>query len=74
MLAVVLGDRANLARCLLLIGGGSRVVIGVGWLLGCFVDEPVRAATNTLAATRVSHGLVDLLAATGAVGSSALVR
>jgi uncharacterized hydrophobic protein (TIGR00271 family) len=76
MLAVVLGERANLARCLLLVVGGSLVVIGLGWLLGYFVDEPVLAATNTQVAARVSPRLVDLVAAiaTGAVGSVALVR
>jgi uncharacterized hydrophobic protein (TIGR00271 family) len=76
MLAIVLGDRANLARCLLLVVGGSLVVVGVGWLLGYFVDEPVLAATNTQVAARVSPRLVDLVAAiaTGAVGSVALVR
>ena len=76
MLAVVLGDRANLTRCLLLVAGGSLVVIGVGWLLGYVVNQPVLADTNAQVAARVSPRLVDLVAAiaTGAVGSVALVR
>jgi uncharacterized hydrophobic protein (TIGR00271 family) len=76
VLAVVLGDGANLRRCLLLVITGAAAVVGVGWLLGLFVPYPVVAATNAQVAARVTLQLADLVAAlaTGAVGSVALVR
>lgn len=76
VLAVVLGDGANLRRCLLLVVAGAAAVIGLAWLLGLFVPYPVVAATSTQVASRVSPRLVDLVAAlaTGAVGSVALAR
>jgi uncharacterized hydrophobic protein (TIGR00271 family) len=76
MLAVVLGDRANLARCGLLVVAGAVAAVAVGYGLGLFYPEPVVAATNSQVAARVSPHLIDLVAAlaTGAVGSVALVR
>jgi len=76
VLAVVLGDRVNLRRCLLLLVAGAAAVVVVGWLLGLFVPYPVVAATNSQVAARVTPRIVDLVAAlaTGAVGSVALAR
>ena len=76
VVAVVLGDRRNLVRCVVLVVTGSAVVIGLAWLLGLFIPYPVLATTNTQVAARVTPQLVDLLAAfaTGAVGSVALAR
>jgi uncharacterized hydrophobic protein (TIGR00271 family) len=76
VLAVVLGDRVNLRRCLLLVVAGAAAVVVIGWLLGLFVPYPVVAATNSQVAARVTPRIVDLVAAlaTGAVGSVALAR
>jgi uncharacterized hydrophobic protein (TIGR00271 family) len=76
VLGVVLTDRANLARCLLLLAAGAAAVVAVSWLLGHVVPYPVTAATNSQVAARVTPRLVDLVAAvaTGSVGSIALVR
>ncbi len=76
MLATVLGDRANLARSLLLVLAGAAVAIGIGYVVGVLVVTDVLAATNSQVAGRVNPGLIDLLAAlgTGVVGSVALVR
>jgi uncharacterized hydrophobic protein (TIGR00271 family) len=76
VLAVVLADRANLRRCLLLVVAGAAAVVVIGWLLGLFVPYPVVAATNSQVAARVTPRIVDLVAAlaTGAVGSVALAR
>jgi uncharacterized hydrophobic protein (TIGR00271 family) len=76
VVAVVLGDRINLLRCIVLVVTGSLVVIALAWLLGLFIPYPVLASTNTQVAARVTPQLVDLLAAfaTGAVGSVALAR
>jgi uncharacterized hydrophobic protein (TIGR00271 family) len=75
VLGVVLADRANLVRCLLLLAGGAAAVVALSWLLGHLVPYPVIAATNSQVA-RVTPRLVDLVAAlaTGAVGSVALTR
>ena len=74
--AVVLADRPNLLRCVLLVVAGAAAVIGLSWLLGLVVPYPVVAATNGQVASRVSPTIVDLVAAvaTGAVGSVALAR
>jgi len=74
--AVVLADRSNLVRCVLLVLAGAGAVIGLSWLLGVVVPYPVVAATNGQVASRVSPTIVDLIAAvaTGAVGSVALAR
>jgi uncharacterized hydrophobic protein (TIGR00271 family) len=76
MLSVVLADRSNLARSLLLVACGALTAIAIGWLVGLVVVNDVVAATNSQVAGRVHPRLVDLLAAlaTGAVGSVALVR
>lgn len=76
MLATVLGDRANLARSVWFVTLGAAVVVAIGFLTGLLDPVPVTAATNSQVASRVTPGLVDLLAAlgTGVVGSVALVR
>ena len=76
MLAVVLADRTNLTRSHLHVAGGALVAVGIGWLVGVLVVDPVVAETNSQVAQRVHPRLIDLLAAlaTGAVGSVALVR
>ncbi|WP_152670733.1 DUF389 domain-containing protein [Rubrobacter aplysinae] len=76
VLSVVLADRLNLIRSLLLVAGGALAAIAIGWLLGLIVVNDVAAATNSQVAGRVAPRLIDLLAAlaTGAVGSVALVR
>ncbi|MFI5040532.1 MAG: DUF389 domain-containing protein [Acidimicrobiales bacterium] len=76
MLAVVLADRANLGRSILLVMSGAIAVIGIGWLLGQVVSYPIVAATNSQVAARISPRLMDMVAAlaTGAVGSVALAR
>ena len=76
MLSVVLADRSNLTRSLLLLACGALTAIAIGWLVGVLVVNPVTAETNSQVAQRVHPRLVDLLSAlaTGAVGSVALVR
>ena len=76
MLAVVIGSRPNLLRCLGLVVAGAGAAIAIGWLVGLLVVYDVTAQTNGQVASRVSPGLIDLLAAlaTGVVGSVALVR
>ena len=76
LLGVVLADRENLVRCLVLVVTGAAAVVGVGYLLGVLVEPIVAASTNGQVAGRVSPRLVDLIAAlaTGAVGSVALAR
>jgi uncharacterized hydrophobic protein (TIGR00271 family) len=76
MLAVVLGDRANLVRCVLLVVGGAATAIAMGFVLGLTSPNDVIAATNGQVAARVNPRLIDLIAAlaTGVVGSVALVR
>ena len=76
MLAIALGDRANLRRSLGLVLAGAAAAVAVGFLVGLTVVNDVTAATNTQVAGRVDPRLIDLLAAlaTGVVGSVALVR
>jgi uncharacterized hydrophobic protein (TIGR00271 family) len=76
VLAVVLADRPNLARSLILLVSGITVVVAIGWLIGLTVDAPIVADTNSQVAGRVSPRLIDLIAAlaTGAVGAIALAR
>lgn len=76
MLSVVLADRRNLIRSLLLVAGGGLVAIAIGWLAGLLVVNEVIAETNSQVSSRVHPRLVDLIAvlATGTVGSVALVR
>jgi len=75
MLSVVLADRSNLIRSLLLLACGAIIAIAIGWLVGLVVVNDVVAETNSQVAQRVHPRLVDLLSAlaTGAVGSVALV-
>ena len=76
MLSVVLADRRNLIRSVLLVIAGAATALAIGYLLGTIVASDVVAATNSQVAARVHPKLVDLLAAlaTGTVGSIALVR
>ena len=76
MLSVVLGDRANLIRSVLLVIAGATLAIAIGYVVGLLVTSDVVAATNSQVAGRVNPRLIDLLAAlaTGAVGSVALIR
>jgi uncharacterized hydrophobic protein (TIGR00271 family) len=76
VLSVVLGDRPNFVKCLLLLLGGAAVVVGLAAIVGLFVPYPVVAATSSQVAARISPRIVDLVAAlaTGAVGSVALAR
>lgn len=76
VLAVVLADRDNLVRSLLLLAAGAAAVIAIGYLMGLVVETPVAEATNGQVAARVSPRLIDLIAAlaTGAVASIALAR
>ncbi len=76
VLAVVLADRNNLLRCVVLLITGALAVVAIAWAIGIVTDVPVNAATNTQVASRVTPRLIDLIAAlaTGAVGSVALAR
>jgi uncharacterized hydrophobic protein (TIGR00271 family) len=76
MLAIVLGDRGNLRRCLLLVVAGAAAVVAIGYLSGLVVPQDVVAPQNTQVAGRIHPRIVDLVAAiaTGAVGSVALAR
>lgn len=76
MLAIVLGDRSNLRRSLLLVVAGAAAVVAIGYLSGLAVPENVVAPQNTQVAGRIHPRIVDLVAAiaTGAVGSVALAR
>jgi uncharacterized hydrophobic protein (TIGR00271 family) len=76
VLALVLTDRSNLLRSLLLVVTGALAVIAIGVLLGLFLPYGITAANNSQVAARISPRLMDLLAAlaTGAVGSVALAR
>jgi len=74
--AVVLADRRNLIRSVILVLTGALSVVLIGYVLGVFSPAPVLAATNPQVAGRVDPHLVDLIAAlaTGLVGAFALVR
>ncbi len=76
MLSTVLGDRRQLIRSIATMCAGAAAAVGVGFLLGLLLVQPMLASTNGQIAGRVSPGLVDLFAAlaTGVVGSIALVR
>src|SRR3954453_4111943 len=75
-LAIVLADRANVLRSVLMVLAGALLVVVMGYLLGLLAPVPEVAATNEQVAQRVDPHLVDLIAAlaTGAVGAFALVR
>jgi uncharacterized hydrophobic protein (TIGR00271 family) len=74
--AIVLADRRNVLRSVLLVLAGALLVVVMGYLLGLLAPVPEVAATNEQVAQRVDPHLVDLIAAlaTGAVGAFALVR
>lgn len=76
MLAVVIADRRNLSRSMLLVVCGAAAAIVIGFALGMIVPYDVVATTNSQVAGRVSPRLIDMLAAvaTGVVGSIALIR
>jgi uncharacterized hydrophobic protein (TIGR00271 family) len=76
VLAIVIGDRANLLRSVVLLVTGALAVILVAWLLGALSAIDVVAPGNSQVTARISPRTVDLVAAlaTGAVGSFALVR
>jgi uncharacterized hydrophobic protein (TIGR00271 family) len=76
VVAIVLGQRANLARSVAMVVGGAAVVVAVAWLMGTVISLPVNEATNSQVAIRVHPRLIDLVAAlaTGAVGAFALAR
>lgn len=76
VLAIVLGDRANLLRSVGLVLAGAAAVIALAWLMGHLVVVPVLEGTNSQVAARVTPRLIDLVAAlaTGAVGAFALCR
>lgn len=75
-LAIVLADRREMVRNLLIVLVAAAVVIGVGFGVGMTIQLDVVAATNDEVAGRVSPRLIDLVAAvaTGMVGAFALVR
>ena len=75
-LAVAIGDRTNMVRCLLVAIVGAAAVVAIGYVIGLAIVTPVVAANDTQVAARVHPHLIDLLAAlaTGAVGAIALNR
>ncbi|MGW0938552.1 DUF389 domain-containing protein [Streptomyces sp. NPDC002666] len=75
-LALVLADRSQVVRCVLLVLGGALAVVAVGMLLGWIAAPPDSFASNSQVTSRISPRLIDLLAAlaTGTVGAFALVR
>ena len=75
-LAIVLADRRNALRSLVMVLTGALLVVAMGFLLGLLAPVPEVAATNEQVAQWVDPHLVDLIAAlaTGAVGAFALVR
>ncbi len=75
-LAIVLSDRAQLVRSVVLLVGGASIVVAIAFLLGTLEPLDVVAATNSQVAGRVSPRLIDLVAAlaTGLVGGFALLR
>jgi uncharacterized hydrophobic protein (TIGR00271 family) len=75
-LAIVLADRRNALRSVVMVLTGALLVVVMGYLLGLLAPVPEVAATNDQVAQRVDPHLVDLIAAlaTGAVGAFALVR
>ncbi|MFD5239393.1 DUF389 domain-containing protein [Streptomyces tendae] len=75
-LALVLADRRQVIRSVLLVLGGALAVVAIGMLLGWIVSPPDAFASNSQVSSRISPRLIDLLAAlaTGTVGAFALVR
>ena len=75
-LAVVLADRDHLVRSVLLVLGGSLLVIAIAYLIGSLSHPVDDYLGNSQVSGRISPKLIDLLAAlaTGTVGAFALVR
>ncbi|MGW1315339.1 DUF389 domain-containing protein [Streptomyces sp. NPDC002426] len=75
-LALVLADRSQVVRCVLLVLGGALAVVAIGMLLGWIVSPPDAFSSNSQVSSRITPRLIDLLAAlaTGTVGAFALVR
>ncbi|MFB7421002.1 DUF389 domain-containing protein [Streptomyces sp. NPDC056210] len=75
-LALVLADRSQVVRCVLLVLGGALAVVAIGMLLGWIVSPLDAFSSNSQVSSRISPRLIDLLAAlaTGTVGAFALVR
>ena len=75
-LAVVLADRANIARSLVLVVLGAMAVIGIAFLIGSIGGNLDDYSNNSQVNARIHPGLIDLMAAlaTGTVGAFALVR
>jgi uncharacterized hydrophobic protein (TIGR00271 family) len=76
VVAIVIGSRSNLLRCVLLVVAGAALVVGLAYLMGVLVPIDVLAPSNTQVASRVNPRFIDFMAAlaTGAVGAFALVR
>lgn len=74
--ALVLADRRNVLRNGGLVMVGALAVIAIGYIMGLADPLPVVADTNGQVASRVSPGIIDLIAAlaTGFVGAFAVVR
>ncbi|QYJ04832.1 DUF389 domain-containing protein [Nocardioides panacisoli] len=74
--AMVLVDRRQLVRAVVLVLGGAALVVSVGFTIGLLTQADVVAASNGQVAGRVSPRLIDLVAAlaTGFVGAFALIR
>lgn len=75
-LAIVLSDRRQLGRSVVLVLSAAAAVVLTGYVLGLLTQLEVTAVTNSEVAGRVSPRLIDLVAAvaTGLVGAFALVR
>ena len=76
VLAIILGDRTNLVRSVVLVTSGALLVVGTALGIGLMLPFDVTAATSSQVDARIHPGLLDLLAAlaTGVVGSVALAR
>ncbi len=75
-LAIVLADRREMVRSIVLVLAGSASVVVIAFLLGLALQGDVVAANNSQVAGRVSPRLIDLVGAlaTGLVGAFALLR
>jgi uncharacterized hydrophobic protein (TIGR00271 family) len=75
-LAVVLADRSNLTRSVVLVLLGALAVIIISLTIGAITNPLDDYTGNTQVSGRINPGLIDLLAAlaTGMVGAFALVR
>ena len=75
-LAVVLADRTNIVRSIVLVVLGALVVIAIAFLIGSLGGQLDDYSSNSQVNARIHPRLIDLLAAlaTGTVGAFALVR